>query len=206
MVMAKMNGVPESLSNAKGVIDAIYKRHSTRDYSTEIVSEASIHALLYAAVQAPTAMHQEPWVFAIIQDKDVLKRLSEDAKQMVLEEQRPITKLFGKILNQAKDKDFNIFYNAATMIGIYGKPMGEFVSADCWLAAQNVLLAAYGANLGSCVIGFAVPALNTDEWKKELEIPLEMTAYAPIIVGYLAGETPRTSRKPPEVLCWLKPE
>lgn len=187
------------------MVETIYKRHSTRDYSTEIVSDASIHALLYAAVQAPTSMHQEPWAFAIIQDKDILKRLSEHAKQMVLEEQRPITKIFGKILNKAQDADFNIFYNAGTLMVIYGKPLGEFVAADCWLAAQNVMLAAYGANLGSCVIGFAVPALNTAEWKKKLEIPEDMTAYAPIIVGCLAGETPRTSRKPPEVLCWLKP-
>ena len=191
-------------SNAKGVTDTIYKRHSVRDYSDELVSEASIHALLYAAVQAPTSMHQEPWAFAIIQDKKVLERLSEHAKEMVFEEQRPITTIFRKILNKAQNADFNIFYNSSTLMVIYGKPLGEFVAADCWLAAQNVMLAAYGANLGSCVIGFAVPALNTAQWKKKLEIPLEMTAYAPIIVGNLAGETPGTSRKPPEVLCWLK--
>lgn len=204
--MKKANGVPSYLSNAKGVIDTIYKRHSVRDYSGELVSEASIHALLYAAVQAPTAMHQEPWAFTIIQDKKVLERLSEHAKQMMLDETPLlVTKASGKMLKMAKDPDFNIFYNAATLMVIYGKPLGEFVSADCWLAAQNVMLAAYGANLGSCVIGSAVPALNTAKWKKELDIPLGMTAYAPIIVGYLAGEEPRSSRKPPEVLCWLKP-
>lgn len=204
--MKKPNGVPPYLSNAKGVIDTIYKRHSVRDYSPEPVNEATIHALLYAAVQAPTSMHQEPWAFAIIQDKKVLERLSENAKHMALSEtQLTITRESRKLLKMASDKDSNIFYNAVTLMVIYGKPMGEFIAADCWLAAQNVMLAAYGANLGSCVIGFAVPALNTAEWKKELEIPLEMTAYAPIIVGYLAGETPGSSRKPPEVLCWLKP-
>jgi nitroreductase len=205
-VMKKPNGIPKHLSNAKGVIDAIYRRHSARDYSTENVSEASIHALLYAAVQAPTAMHQEPWAFAIIQDKKVLDRLSDNAKQMALNEpQIKVTKSSKNILKLARDADFNIFYNAASLIVIYGKPFGDYVAADCWLATQNVLLAAYGANLGSCVIGFAVAALNTSEWKKTLDIPEEMEAYAPVIVGYLAGDTARTSRKPPEVLCWLKP-
>lgn len=192
--MAKTNGKLTHLGNTKGVIEAIYKRHSGRDYSTESVSEASIHALLYAAIQAPTARHQEPWAFAIIQDKKILKKLSDDAK-----------KVSEKGVGMASDPNANIFYNAATLIVIYGKPLGKFVAADCWLATQNVLLAAYGANLGSCVIGAAVAELNTQKWKKKLEIPAEMTAYAPVIVGYLAGDTPRTSREPPEVLCWLKP-
>lgn len=62
--------------------------------------------------------------------------------------------------------------------------------ADCWLAAENLLLAAYAQGLGTCVIGFAVSALNTPEWKAELKIPAEMTAVAPMIVGVPAGVTP----------------
>lgn len=201
--MAKINGAAERLSHGKRVIDAIYKRHSVRDYSTEVVSEASIHALLYAAVQAPTFMHQEPWAFAVIQDRKILKRISENAKHMALNEAEPTSiKEPGKVLSMASDTDFNIFYNAATLIVIYGRPLEKFIAADCWMAAQNLMLAAYAANLGSCVIGFAVPALNSVKWKKELQIPAELTAYAPIIVGYHAGASARTSRKPPEVIYW----
>ena len=42
-----------------------------------------IQTLLDAAVHAPTAMHEEPWSFAVIQDKNVLDRLSESAKKLV---------------------------------------------------------------------------------------------------------------------------
>jgi len=44
--------------------------------------------------------------------------------------------------------------------------------------------------------------LNTPQWKKELCVPSEMTAIAPMIVGLPAVETPPVSRKPPEIHCW----
>jgi nitroreductase len=99
--------------------------------------------------------------------------------------------------------DFHVFYNAGTLIVIYSKKQGPFVVADCWLAAENLLLSACAQGLGTCVIGFAVSALNTPEWRAELKIPTEMTAIAPMIVGVPAGETPPVSRNAPEILSWI---
>jgi nitroreductase len=95
-----------------------------------------------------------------------------------------------------------MFYNAGTLIILCGKPMGPFVVADCWLAAENLILAACSMGLGTCVIGAAVPALNTPEIKAELGIPDELAPIAPIIVGVPSGKTPPTARKEPEVLFW----
>jgi hypothetical protein len=53
------------------------------------------------------------------------------------------------------------------------------------------------------VIGFAVAALNTPEWKAELKIPAAMTAIAPMILGVPAGVTPPAPRKLPEILTWI---
>jgi nitroreductase len=44
------------------------------------LDEPTIRALLDAAVQAPTAMHTEPWAFVVIQDDATLKRFSDRAK------------------------------------------------------------------------------------------------------------------------------
>jgi nitroreductase len=203
--MTHTNGILTNLNNSNGIMSAIYKRHSVRDYSDEIVNDPSIHALLYAAIQAPTALHQEPWVFAIVQNKKIMHSISETAKNMLItQDNQNITKASRKIIDLAHNTDYNIFYNAGTLIVIYGKPLEQFVAADCWLATQNLILAAYGANLGSCIIGSAVSVLNTQEWKEKLSIPQTMTAYAPIIIGYRTKETLITSRKPPQVLCWLK--
>jgi len=33
--------------------------------------------------------------------------------------------------------EFSIFYDASTLIVICARPMGPFVAADCWLAAET---------------------------------------------------------------------
>ena len=185
-------------------MDAIYHRRSVRDYAPGKINQTVIRSLLDAAVHAPTAMHEEPWSFVVIQDRKLLDRLSESAKKKVYSEAQGSTSDQAKHTLQVVDKpDFHVFYNAGTLIVIYSKLEGPFVVADCWLAAENLLLAACAQGYGTCVIGFAVSTLNTPEWKAELKIPAGMTAVAPVIVGVAAGETPPVPRKPAEILTWI---
>jgi len=202
--MSKVKNKPTlSPETGMSVTDAIYTRRATRSYLPKQIDKEAVHTLLAAAVQAPTAMHEEPWAFAVIQDKDILKRLSDTAKALVIKEAHgDHSKLAGHATHLVGSADFNVFYDAGTLIVIYGKHMGPFVVADCWLAAENLMLAACSMGLGTCVIGFAVGALNSSAWKAELGIPAEMTAYAPIIVGVPSGVTPPVPRKEPEIVTW----
>lgn len=183
--------------------EAITGRRAVRDYTPRKIDEASVRQLLEAAVHAPTARLEEPWAFTVVQDKNLLNRLSDHAKELLNSGADPIHP--GGI-SHASDHlvatEFNTFYNATTLIVICGKPTSAFVSADCWLAAQNLMLAAYAKGIGTCVIGLAVTALNTPQWKKELGIPADMTAFVPIIVGVPAHATPPVPRKPPKILSW----
>jgi nitroreductase len=184
-------------------MDAIYRRRAVRDYAPQTLDQSVIRMLLDAAVHAPTAVHEEPWAFAIVQDRNTLKRLSDNAKELLASGNDGIHTLLGRrALDRFTNPEFNVFYNAGTLIVIYGKPLGPFVVADCWLAAENLMLAACANGLGTCPIGLAVAALNTPEWKTELGVPAEMTAIAPIIVSVPAGETPPVPRNPPEILSW----
>jgi nitroreductase len=61
------------------VMDAIYHRRAVRDYNPRTIDQTVIRTLLDAAVRAPTAMHEEPWAFAVIQDKTLLNRLPAGA-------------------------------------------------------------------------------------------------------------------------------
>ena len=79
------------------------------------------------------------------------------------------------------------------------------ISDRCWLAADSLILAAPAIRLGTCCIGFALPALHTPEVKYQLGIPDGTDAVAAIIVGFPRGETPAVARKAPHVLRWLKP-
>ncbi len=188
---------------AMPLMDAIEWRRSVRSYLPDPVDDATVRHLLAAAVRAPTAIHEEPWAFVVVQDRDLLKRLSDRAKPLFAEEaHRAHRDPGGHLLEMFMQPDFNLFYDAGTLIVICGRPMGPFVVADCWLAAENLILAATARGLGTCVIGSAVPVLNTPESKMELSIPANVTAFAPIIVGTPRGAGPATPRKEPDILAW----
>jgi len=194
---------------AEANVDAmatIYERRAVRSFTPAKIEKATIEQLLKAAIQAPTALHQEPWAFAIVQDKNRLRQYSDRAKALLLCQQQA-TAHFGRteprVLAMLADPNFNIFYDAGTLIVIGCKARGPFVEADCWLAAENLMLAATANGLGTCCIGFAVGILNTAEVKRELGIPEAGAAVAPIIVGVPKGPLPAGSRKAPEVLSWV---
>ncbi|HSF70908.1 MAG TPA: nitroreductase family protein, partial [Methylotenera sp.] len=88
-----------------------------------------------------------------------------------------------------------------TLILICGKTAAPSYAADCWLAAENLMLAACAMGLGTCVIGSALSALNTPETKIKLNIPENFSAVAPIVVGYPDDEITHVLRKNPLILA-----
>ena len=183
------------------VFEAILARRSVRNFTSEEVQLSCVNTLLEAAVRAPTAHHSEPWVFTILQDKSLLKQVSEHAKPLFVEELRRLgLHKDDRTLSAFSKQDFNVFYNAGTLIVIGAVTEGPLVLADCWLAAENLMLAALTMGLGSCVIGASLQALNMPEVKRMIGLPAEFTAVAPIIVGYPSGDTAPVERKRPVVL------
>jgi nitroreductase len=187
----------------RNTFETILARRSVRSYAPNVLNRNTIQTLLEAAVRAPTAMNEEPWAFVIVQDRALLQHVSDLAKPIFVEEVRH-RKVHGNnySFDHFSRPDFNIFYGADTLIVICAMPSSPFVTADCWLAGENLMLAASAVGLGSCVIGSAVAALNIQKVKTELGIPEEYTAIAPIIVGVPVGDTPATTRKEPTILSW----
>lgn len=169
------------------------------------VDKVTISALLEAAVRAPTAIHQEPRAFVIIQDRDLLHDLSDRAKPTFTVEARQ-SGSFGmddESFDVFADPEFNMFYDAGTLILICGNAEIPFIAADCWLAAENFMLAACAMRLGTCIIGSALPALNTLEMKIHLCIPNEFSVIVPIILGYPNDELAPTARKNPVIFSHI---
>jgi nitroreductase len=101
------------------------------------------------------------------------------------------------------DPNFNMFYNAGTLIIILAKSEGTNPAGDCWMAAQNLMLAAYEQGLGTCPIGLAWPWLHLPETKGKIGIPVSLTAIAPVIIGYPAEKPEHPPRNEPAVVVWL---
>jgi nitroreductase len=187
----------------RSVFEAILARRSVRAYAPDVLGANVVNTLLEAAVRAPTAMQEEPWAFVVVQDREILKRVSERAKPIFFKEvQHRYSQGVTHSFEHLDHPDFDIFHGANTMIVICARAGGPFVVADCWLAAENMMLAASDMGLGCCVIGSSISALNIRRVKAELGIPDEYTAIAPIVVGVPKAETPATPRKPPLILAW----
>ena len=183
------------------VLEAIYRRRAVRDYQPDRPDEKTLHALIEAAIQAPTAMHREPWRFTIVRDGALLKRCSDAAKQHVLDSMSadsPLQRLRAELASPA----FNIFYNAPCLILISSSAAEPMAEQDCCLAAENLMLAACARGLGSCWIGFAEIWLRTTAGKQALSLPPDHIPVAPIIIGYPAVIPAPTGRRAPE-MTWL---
>jgi nitroreductase len=136
-----------------------------------------------------------------VQDRALLGRISDRAKQLSLARLKPGTPLWEHHA-ALEDPAFNVFYDGGTLIVICARPAEWPPHEDCCLAAQNLMLAAHGLGLGTCPIGFAREALNEPEFRRELGLPDDHEAVLPILLGY-PRERPRpTPRDEPRVLAW----
>ena len=181
--------------------EAIQQRRAVRDYTQAKVAVSTLTELLQAAIQAPSAMNQQPWTFAVFQGRARLADYSVRAKAHFLATVLPAFG-FHERGDTLTDPAYNIFYNAGTLLVICARHHGLNPAEDCCLAAQNFMLAAHAAGLGTCPIGIARPWLNLPEVKEELGLPPDVAAVVPLTVGYPATRPAPTLRRAPEILCW----
>ena len=177
--------------------EAIFNRRSVREYTAEAIDDATIKSLIAAAVQAPNAVNEQPWTFTVGRDRRVLEQLSRAAKLHMLATRSP--QEIEVFRSELEDPQFEIFYHAPALIVISGRGAGPWITEDCALAAENLMLAAYAEQLGTCWIGFAQAYLNTAEGKAAVGIPEAWIPVAPIIVGRPQHASGSVSRKDPEI-------
>jgi len=178
--------------------DAIEGRRSVREYAPEAIDEGVIRRLIAAAIKAPNAVNQQPWTFTVVRNQDLLERISRKAKAHMLATMAHDARAenFRALLS---DPDFHIFYRAPVLIVISANAYGPWIVEDCSLAAENLMLAAFAENLGTCWIGFAQSYLNTHKGKSVLGIPDGWVPVAPIIVGKPSLRPTPVARKEPEI-------
>jgi nitroreductase len=164
------------------VNEAIYGRRSIREYAADQPDDETLRRLIDAAVQAPNASNEQDWAFTVVRDQDTLDGISRAAKVHMLGTMGP-GPAADRHRRSLMDPDFQIFYHAPVLILISGTAHGPWVVEDCALAAENLMLAAHGAGLGTCWIGYAQGFLNTPEGRRALDLPEDWVQVAPIIVG-----------------------
>jgi len=181
--------------------ECIAKRRSVRSYKDRPVPREIINKLLNAGIWAPSGMNLQPWHFTVIEDREVINKLSRRTTEFVKKMPLPEDILAG--FNSGRDV---VFYGAPLLILISAQKREDWRTVyllDCGLAAENMFLTAYQEGLGSCFIGFA-SFLNQDpKLLSEVGIPEGHELVAPLIFGYPA-ETPEPKPREVKLLKWIK--
>jgi nitroreductase len=183
------------------LMEAIRGRRAVRDFKPDRIESARIEAVIAAGAQAPSAMNLQPWLFAVIQGVDVLRGFSDRAKAHLLATLEADSPL-AAYRDHLADPGFDIFYGAPAAIVVCARTEAAQAIEDCCLAAQNLMLAAWGAGLGTCWIGFARPYLSLPATMAELRLPATSVPVAPIVLGVPRSLPVATPRRTAEVI-WL---
>lgn len=187
------------------VLKAIYQRRSVRNFCPDDVPDDAIKEIIRAGTFAPSAMNTQPWRFVVIRDRDMIKKLSDKAKELWVEQSKNMQSLdLQRLADMVSRPNFNLFYNAPLLIMIFADSRGFMPQVDCAMAAQNMMLAAWSLGLGSCYIGLAQPLERVAGIMKELGVSEKHRLVASLIFGFPADgvlEAPERNRD--VILKWI---
>lgn len=179
-------------------LQVIHERRTIRDYTDAPVETGTLRGLIDAAIHAPSAVNEQPWFFSVVQDRALMDRMSAAVKAHVAIAP-PKGVPAEHIQKRLGDPDYHVFYHAPALILISSVTSGQWTIENCALAAENLMLAAYAAGLGSCWIGFAQGWLGTPDGKAAIQLPRDYVPVAPIIVGHPKRIPAPTPRKEPRI-------
>lgn len=156
----------------------ILGRRSVRNFTQEPISDTDVHAMLEAAMAAPSAMAADPWRFIILRSRTALASLAEILPH-------------GKMLNEA-----------ALGIVVCGESACahrqelSYLLQDCSAAVENLLLAAHLLGLGAVWLGVHPNEERVSGIRACFGVPQGILPIAAIALGHPAERpAPRTRYK-----------
>lgn len=180
------------------VLEAIRSRRASRAFQPGPVAEATIKALLEAATWAPSARNTQPWRFAIIERRALLDEISQATIQ------RLVADPYLRGYLSFDDPAFDIFYGAPVLVVICARRNGFDPVGDCYLAAENLMLAAHAMGLATCPVGLARETLQAEPMRRTLSLPENVDPVLPIAVGHARKQMAPTVRAAPVVHAWIR--
>lgn len=211
------------------LVRLLRSRRSTRVFRRQPVPRELLADLVKIGITAPSGTNSQRWTFTIIPDRPAMiafgrlvaafyRRLNRLAAKGWL---RTLLKLVGRreledyyrqhylsiqeaLAAWEKDGRDRLFHGAPAAILVGSRPGASCPREDALLATQNILIGAHALGLGTCLIGFAVAALQREaKIGKALGIPPAEKVHAVIALGYpdIVYQRP-TGRRPAPIRFW----
>lgn len=180
--------------------EMLKNRRSIRSYQDKSVSLEMLNDLIRESTLAPNAGNEQPWKFIIVNNRDMLKRMSDESKKNILARIAADPDDYAKkYKGMLENKSLNVFYNAPCLVIILGPSHLKNLYVDCALAASYFMMAATSRGLGTCWINLGTE-IKDPAMINELGIPDNCTIVAPIILGYPEKIPSAPKRKEPQIL------
>lgn len=170
------------------VLKVIEERYSCRNYNGEALLKEQVEALALAAVQAPSAMNQQPWQITVVTNKAMIDEMNDSLMDYLSKQEEK------SAYERMMSRGGKVFYNAPFMMVIAQK---EGTALDTGIVVENVALAATSMGLDNVICGMARMLFATDkaEKYKNALIPEGYEFGVAILIGHGAVETD-TPHKP----------
>lgn len=201
------------------LVRLLASRRSCRNYQERPVSRELLLDLVKAGTTAPSGTNSQRWTFTILARRQQVAELGGEIAGYFAKLNRlaanPAARLLSRIfgddalgkyyrryyssiregLREWREEGRDLLFHGATAVIVVGSAPGASCPAeDALLASQNILLTAHALGLGSCLIGFAVAALERQPALKDgLGIPRTEKVYAVIALGWPAERYQRLS-------------
>ena len=186
----------------------VRERRSVRQFADTPVAPELVTRLVAAATWAPSPSNRQGWNFTVIVSPALRQRMAAAARarwQGLLEQ--AAESAIGDELREYV-RNFDWFGAAPVVIAVAAREPEAFLShlfgplaADvaggrtaAAMAAQNLMLAAQAAGLGSCCL--TGPLAAEEELKRLLGLGKRQNLVCLVALGYPAGAPAETTRKP----------
>jgi len=180
--------------------ELLKKRRAVREFEDKQVEAPLIMEIIHDSILAPNASNAQPWAFIVINNRAVMKRISDESKKNILKEleDNPQTALmnYKPIL---ESPDFNVFYNAPCVVYITGLKDKRTAAVDCALAASYFMFSAADRGLGTCWIDLG-SAIKEPVLKKDIGLSEDYQIVATLALGYPVRIPGTPPRKEPTIL------
>lgn len=149
-------------------MDEIMRRGNTRKFKEDPVGDEALQSILRAAMQARTAGNQTPWHFVVVRNEALIKALAHNSMTA-----GPIRKAPLVLLLLGDER---------------GLSFPESWTMDLAAAAENILIEAEHLGLGTQWISVYPHADRIRQIRSLFELPLEVTPFCLIPIGYPADK------------------
>ena len=181
-------------------IDLLVQRRSIRDFLETEVPLATIREIIREACIAPSSGNGQPWKYIIVNNRERIKKLSDESKGnfLAMLAQNPDSPL-KKYEAALRNPDFNVFYNAPVLVYIGCSKGVKSAQVDCALAASYFMFSAAAMNLGTCWIALGAD-IRDSALRKTMAMDDDYQIIAPIILGYPRAGPATPVRNEPQIL------